>query len=175
MPVLSKIFAQKPDILNLNGSNPGDCGLILKQARQMGYKGLIVKIGGPGTPEMLKVAGKDLMEGFIYYSPINPDDQNIIEITKKYDKKFPPPMNGFTPQFYDGTLWLFEAIKKAGTVTDTEKIKAALEGLTFNGVYTGRMSWTGKEVYGIDHQVKFPFYVMVVKGGKETVLGKVNP
>lgn len=175
MPVLSKIFAQKPDILNLNGSNPGDCGLILKQARQMGYKGLIVKIGGPGTPEMLKVAGKDLMEGFIYYSPINPDDQKIIEINKKYDKKFPPPMNGFTPQFYDGTLWLFEAIKKAGTVSDTEKVKAALEGLTFNGVYTGRMSWTGKETYGIDHQVKFPFYVMVVKDGKETVLGRVNP
>ncbi len=175
MPVLSKIFAQKPDILNLNGSNPGDCGLILKQARQMGYKGLIVKIGGPGTPEMLKVAGKDLMEGFIYYSPINPDDQNIIEVNKKYDKKFPPPMNGFTPQFYDGTLWLFEAIKKAGTITDTTKVKAALEGLTFNGVYTGRMSWTGKETYGIDHQVKFPFYVMVVKGGKETVLGKIAP
>jgi branched-chain amino acid transport system substrate-binding protein len=175
MPVLSKIFAQKPDILNLNGSNPGDCGLILKQARQMGYKGLIVKIGGPGTPEMLKVAGKDFMEGFIYYSPINPDDKNIIEIIKKYDKKFPPPMNGFTPQFYDGTMWLFEAIKKAGTITDTEKVKAALERLTFNGVYTGRMSWTGKETYGIDHQVKFPFYVMVVKGGKETVLSKVNP
>lgn len=175
MPVLSKIFAQKPDILNLNGSNPGDCGLILKQARQMGYKGLIVKIGGPGTPEMLKVAGKDLMEGFVYYSPINPDDQNIIEVNKKYNKKFPPPMNGFTPQFYDGTLWLFEAIKKAGTITDTAKVKAALEGLTFNGVYTGRMSWTGKETYGIDHQVKFPFYVMVVKGGKETVLSKVNP
>ena len=175
MPVLNKVFAQKPDVLNLDGSNPGDCGLIVKQARQMGYKGLIIKTGGPGTPEMLKVAGKDLMEGFIYYSPINPDDPKIQEITKKYNKKFPPPMNGFTPQFYDGTLWLFEAIKKAATLTDTEKIRQTLEGLSFDGVYTGRMSWTGKETYGIDHQVKFPFYVMVVKGGKEVVLGKVTP
>ncbi len=175
MPMLNKIFALKPDVLNLDGSNPGDCGLILKQARQMGYKGLIIKTGGPGTPEMLKVAGKDLMEGFIYYSPINPEDPKIIEINKKYEKKFPPPMNGFTPQFYDGTLWLFAAIKKAGTVTDTDKIRQTLENVTFDGVYTGRMSWTGKEVYGIDHQVKFPFYVMTVKGGKEVVLGKVTP
>ncbi|MGE5253905.1 MAG: ABC transporter substrate-binding protein, partial [Planctomycetaceae bacterium] len=73
MPILNKIFALKPDALNLDGSNPGDCGLIVKQARQMGYKGMIIKVGGPGTPEMLKVAGKDFMEGFIYYSPINPD------------------------------------------------------------------------------------------------------
>jgi branched-chain amino acid transport system substrate-binding protein len=175
MPVLNKIFALKPDVLNLDGSNPGDCGLIVKQARQMGFKGLIIKVGGPGTPEMLKVAGKELMEGFIYYSPINPDDPKIQEINKKYNAKFPPPMNGFTPQFYDGTLWLFEAIKKAGTLTDTEKVKAALESLSFDGVYTGRMSWTGKETYGIDHQVKFPFYVMVVKDGKEVVLGKATP
>ncbi|MGA2465300.1 MAG: ABC transporter substrate-binding protein [Thermodesulfobacteriota bacterium] len=175
MPVLNKIFALKPDVLNLDGSNPGDCGLIVKQARQMGFKGLIIKVGGPGTPEMLKVAGKELMEGFIYYSPINPDDPKIQEINKKYNAKFPPPMNGFTPQFYDGTLWLFEAIKKAGTLTDTEKVKAALESLSFDGVYTGRMSWTGKEAYGIDHQVKFPFYVMVVKDGKEVVLGKATP
>jgi len=175
MPILNKVFALKPDVLNLDGSNPGDCGLIVKQARQMGYKGMIIKVGGPGTPEMLKVAGKDFMEGFIYYSPINPDDPKIQEITKKYNAKFPPPMNGFTPQFYDGTLWLFEAIKKAGTLTDTEKVKAALEGLSFNGVYTGAMSWTGKADYGIDHQVKFPFYVMVVKDGKEVVLGRVTP
>jgi branched-chain amino acid transport system substrate-binding protein len=175
MPVLNKIFALKPDVLNLDGSNPGDCGLIVKQARQMGFKGLIIKVGGPGTPEMLKVAGKELMEGFIYYSPINPDDPKIQEINKKYNAKFPPPMNGFTPQFYDGTLWLFEAIKKAGTLADTEKVRQALEGLSFDGVYTGRMSWTGKETYGIDHQVKFPFYVMVVKDGRETVLGRATP
>jgi branched-chain amino acid transport system substrate-binding protein len=61
MPILNKVFSQKPDVLNLDGSNPGDCGLIVKQARQMGYKGLIIKVGGPGTPEMLKVAGKELM------------------------------------------------------------------------------------------------------------------
>ncbi|HYB21588.1 MAG TPA: ABC transporter substrate-binding protein [Thermodesulfobacteriota bacterium] len=175
MPILNKIFAQKPDVLNLDGSNPGDCGLIVKQARQMGFKGFIIKVGGPGTPEMLKVAGKDFMEGFIYYSPINPDDPKTQEINKKYNAKFPPPMNGFTPQFYDGTLWLFEAIKKAGTITDTEKIRQTLEGLSFHGVYTGPMSWTGKEDYGIAHQVKFPFYIMVVKDGKEVVLGKGTP
>jgi hypothetical protein len=54
-------------------------------------------------------------------------------------------------------------------------VKAALESLSFNGVYTGAMSWTGKTDYGIDHQVKFPFYVMVVKNGKEVVLGKATP
>jgi len=175
MPILSKTFVQNPDALNLDGSNPGDCGLILKQARQMGYKGKIIKTGGPGTPEMLKVAGKDLMEGFIYYSPINPDYPKIKEITKKYESKFPPPMNGFTPQFYDGTGWLFEAMKKAGTVTDTEKVKQALENSTFEGIYTGPMSWVGKEFYGIDHQVKFPFYVMAVRDGREVVLGRVVP
>ena len=175
MPLLNKAFAQKPDVFNLNGCNPGDAGLILKQARQMGFKGMIIKVGGPGTPEMLKVAGKELMEGFMYYSPINPDAPVIKEMIKKYEAKFPPPMNGFMPQFYDGTMWLLEAVKKAGTVTDTDRVREVFEKLSYDGKCTGRMSWTGKQMYGIDHQVKFPFYVMQVKGGQEVMVGKVVP
>jgi branched-chain amino acid transport system substrate-binding protein len=175
MPLLSRLFAQKPDAIDIDGAAPGDGGNIVKQVRQMGFNGLISRVGGPGTPEMIKIAGPKFSENVVYYSPIDPYAPAIVALKKRYEAKFPPPMNAFTPQFYDGTLWLFDAMKRAGTVTDTESVMHALEHSTYEALSTGLMQWTGKDTYGINRQVKFPFYVCEVKDGKEVVLGKVAP
>lgn len=174
-PLLTRAVASRPDAIDLDGSNPGDAGLMVKQLREMGYTGLIIKTGGPGTPEMLGIAGAAAMEGYIYYSPMNPDDPKVMELNKRYEAKYPPPMNGFTPSFYDGARLLFSCIEKAGTVENTDAVKEALENTTsFEGL-SGTMTWSGKESYGINHQLVFPFYVGKVQGGKETIIAKVNP
>src|SRR3546814_8203582 len=78
-------------------------------------------------------------------------------------------MNGFSPAFYDGTNMLFEAMKRAGTVTDTDAVRKAMEGIKdFHGAL-GTLNWTGQEVYGINHQLNAPFYVAEVVGGKEVI------
>jgi branched-chain amino acid transport system substrate-binding protein len=45
---------------------------------------------------------------------------------------------------------------------ELEKIK------TFSGVL-GELSWTGKAMYGSDHQLNAPFYVAEVKDGQEVI------
>ena len=175
MPLLSRAFAQQLDALDIDGAAPGDGGLMVKQSRQMGFNKLITRVGGPGTPEMIKIAGPKFSENVVYYSPIDPYAPEVVKLSKRYDAKFPPPMNGFTPQFYDGTLWLFQAIKKAGTVTDTDKVMEALANSSYEGRCTGPMSWIGKATYGIDRQVKFPFYACEVKDGRESVIAKITP
>ena len=42
VPLLTKLLASKPDILDLDGTTPGDSGVILKQARQMNAKVFII-------------------------------------------------------------------------------------------------------------------------------------
>jgi len=141
----------------------------------MRYNGMIIRVGGPGTQEMIKIAGPKFSENVVYYSPIDPNGAEILKLKKRYEAKFPPPMNAFTPQFYDGTLWLFQAIKQAGTITDTDKVKDALANSTFEGPATGHMTWTGQETYGINRQVKFPFYVCEIRDGQEVVLERIVP
>ncbi|MCK4827575.1 ABC transporter substrate-binding protein, partial [bacterium] len=40
-PVLSKMLPKKPDAIILNSITPGDTALVLQQARQLGYKGIL--------------------------------------------------------------------------------------------------------------------------------------
>jgi branched-chain amino acid transport system substrate-binding protein len=39
LPILTRVVAVKPDIIDFDGSTPADSGVILKQARQIGYAG----------------------------------------------------------------------------------------------------------------------------------------
>jgi branched-chain amino acid transport system substrate-binding protein len=57
---------------------------------------------------------------------------------------------------------LVEAMKKAGTVDDVAKVRAALEGFTYDGLWKIRYDKTGEEVFNFD-------IVDVQKGGKVTV------
>jgi branched-chain amino acid transport system substrate-binding protein len=64
---------------------------------------------------------------------------------------------------------MFEAMRRAGTVTDTNKIRNELEKIAdFPGVL-GKLSWTGKSNYGVDHQLAVPFYVAEIRNGVEVI------
>ena len=57
---------------------------------------------------------------------------------------------------------LVEAMKKAGTVDDVAKVRAALEGFTYDGLWKIRFDKTGEEIFNFD-------IVDVQKGGKIAV------
>ena len=58
IPTLSRILAGA-DALEIGGAAPTTAGLILKQARELGYKGPVFVTGGDVTAELVKVAGKN--------------------------------------------------------------------------------------------------------------------
>ncbi len=86
-----------------------------------------------------------------------------------YFTKYKKRMNGFSPAFYDGTHMLFQAMAAAGTTTDTDKVRVALENIKdFKGML-GTLNWTGNEVYGAAHQISAPFYIARVQDGQEVI------
>lgn len=172
VPLLTRIMASGVDAIELDGNSPTTAGLIVKQAREIGYTGLIIRTGGPATQEIVNVAGKDAAEGLIVHTPIDPQLASLKGYIDRYETKYKQPMNGFSPFFYDGVHMLFRAMQKAGTVNDTDKVRAALEEIDeYDGVL-GKLRWTGKEVYGINHQVDAPFYVAEVKNGEEVIIAR---
>ena len=169
MPLLTRLIAKGVDAIELDGNAPGTAGLIVKQARELGFKGAIIRSGGPATSEIVNVAGTSAANGMLVNTPINPANAAVKAYADRYFAKFKKRMNGFSPAFYDGTHMLLQAMATAGTTTDTDKVRVALENTKdFKGIL-GTLNWTGAEVYGIAHQISAPFYIARVQDGQEVV------
>ncbi|MNS63869.1 Leucine-, isoleucine-, valine-, threonine-, and alanine-binding protein precursor [compost metagenome] len=169
VPMLTRMMARGIDAIELDGNSPTTAGLIVKQARELGFEGRIVRTGGPATQEIVNVAGKQATEGMLVHTPIDPELPATQAYAARYAAKYKHPMNGFSPAFYDGTNMLFEAMRRAGTVDDTDRVRAEMEKLDGFDGSLGKLSWTGQAMYGINHQLNAPFYVAEVKDGREVI------
>lgn len=166
-PLITRLMAAGIDGFDINFNAPGEAGLMVKQARQIGFDKTILQMGGPSVPEIIEVAGKQA-EGFISYEMVDFDSPTVQPFVKAYAAKYGAGiMNSQTPAFYNATKILFEAIRRAGTVEDTTKVRDAVEKIAGYdaGIY-GPVRWTGMANYGVDHQLALPFYVVEVKNGK---------
>ncbi len=169
VPLITRVIAFGVDAIDLDGLAPPTAGLIVKQARELGFKGTFIRTGGPATQEIVNVAGAAAAEGMTVASFIDPASPPIKAYADRYRTKYGKEMNGFSPAFYDGTHMLLSAISKTGNTADTDAVRGALEGIKgFKGI-VGTLDWTGKEAYGINHQIAAPFLISEVKDGKEVI------
>lgn len=176
VPLLNRVLQKKPEIIELDGTAPGDAGLIVKQARQLGYENLIVQTGGPGIEQIMNVAGK-LAEGFLSYNIFDPDDpnpevQNFIKAFKA--KGYPGVINPYCPVMYNAAMMLFDTIEKANSL-DTETVRMALLKTAGYETMFGPIRWTGEKTYGINQQIMTPFYISQVKDGKIVTYERILP
>jgi branched-chain amino acid transport system substrate-binding protein len=167
VPVLTRLL-MTADALEIGGNSPTTAGLILKQARELGYRGPVFVTGGDVAAEAVKVAGKEAAEGVYVHLPIDTGLPDTAAYVARFKAKNGPNMNGFSPFFYAGLQMLFTAMQKAGTVEDTTKIATTLEGLSDVPTAMGKAGWTGEKQYGIKHQIDLPFYVGQIKDGVVT-------
>lgn len=170
-PLLTRLIAQGVDAIELDGNAPATAGQIVKQARDMGFDGTIVRTGGPATAEILAVAGAEAADGIYFHSPFNPELEASEQFLARYKDEYGDDanFNGFTPSFYDAARMLFAAIEEAGSVKDTDEVRDALASMEFAGLQ-GELSWTGEEVYGIDRQISGPFYILQLNDGEEEIV-----
>lgn len=170
IPLLTRIVAQGVDAIELDGNSPVTAGQIVQQARDVGFEGIIIRTGGPATQDIVNVAGVEATEGMFVHSAFNPKVKAAAAYRDRYTATYGDAMNGFSPFFYDGTKMLLQAMQDAGTVEDTEAVKTAMENITdYQGVL-GTMNWTGKDKYGIAHQLDSPFYIARVEDGNEVIV-----
>lgn len=176
-PLLTRMLSQKVDIFELNSNAPGEAGLLVKQARQLGYQGVIIQSGGPGIEEVVKVAG-DLANGFLSYDIFDAKDPGVTKFVSAYQAKWKEPINAYAPIMYNSAKLLFEALTKAGDVNDTDKIRAAVEALEGQDTLFGKVKWVGDQPpfpYGIKHQLLTNFYISEVKNGAYAPIEKITP
>ena len=175
VPMLTRLLGAGIDGIELDGNSPTTAGQIVQQARDIGFDGVIIRTGGPATQEIINVAGASAAEGMLVHSGIDASIPSVKGYVERYEKTYGDTMNGFSPYFYDGTKMLFAAMQKAGTVTDTAKVRDALAATKDYSGVLGTLNWTGKDAYGIAHQIDAPFYVAKVVNGKEEIVARCTP
>lgn len=172
-PILTKVISMQPDVIETDGSAPVDVGLIVKQARQLNYKGLITKIGGAGTGEVIRVAGAEYSEGFLYQTSADMADPKVKRLEAAFAAKYKDPFNALLIPAYDISLMLFGAIGKAQS-TDARKVAPVLADLKGNGTF-GPIVFGGQATYGIKRQPLYPFFLGRVEKGQEKIVTKLHP
>jgi branched-chain amino acid transport system substrate-binding protein len=165
---VTRILAAKPDVVDTASSPPGDAGVIVKQLRLAGFTGAIGRLGGPGTDEIIRVAGGiDVLKDFFWFETVPTDDPKVREIDAEYKKLLGKDPVGGTAVWADlpAARMTLKAVSIAGT-DDAKAVAAALRTLPVDDPNIGKGYWTGKKQYGIAQELNFPFGVGIIKDGK---------
>lgn len=171
-PLLTRILASDAEAIELDGNSPQTAGLIVKQARELGWDKPIIRTGGDATADIIAIAGAQLAEGVYVHQPIDPAKPETKNYIDRWNTAYKTEMNGFSPFFYVNLQMLFQAMKDAGSVEDSTKVRDAMLALKEFPSALGPVSWTGKELFGINHQLDAPFYIGQIKNGKSEIVAR---
>lgn len=121
---MSKVLVSNPDVIFVGGPSEAT-GLVIKQARELGYKGGFILIDQARIDEAAQVAGGlEVMEGAIGVMPLSMREgaENFI---KRFNEANPGRIVGTEMALsYISIYSLLEAMKLAGTTTDAAAIRA---------------------------------------------------
>ncbi len=179
-PILSKAIAAKADMILIGLGNPGNVALIIKQARELGWKGPMgMTQGSIGAPSSaVKIAGQ-AAEGFVYCTPCHADPRYLSEAQKEsmayYLKRWGEP---FIADFFLGFMQLsplLQAIQRAGTFDPDEVAKVLETGEFVVQGWKLHYVSTPDTYKGRPRSMVFPFPVQTIKGGKNVLIDLIVP
>jgi branched-chain amino acid transport system substrate-binding protein len=128
--IMAKIADAKPDLVYLPDYY-NIVNLATKQAKEKGITAPFMGGDGWDSADLDKVAA----DGGYFTNHYSPDDPRpeVQDFRKAFEAKYNKTPDALAALAYDATGLMLEAIKAAGS-DDTDKVKAALEGINFKGV-----------------------------------------
>ena len=174
-PLLTKVIAMKPDIIDLAAGAPATSGIIVRQARELGYKGRFVKTGGSGLREILDAAGAENAEGTINVLWADASNEGFRRVAAAYKARQGQEPNELIAPVYDGVSIMLQAIGKAGTVTDTAKVAESFgKVFPYKTLQGDEIKLEGVNINGIHREVNSVSFIGAIKNGQIAVVGRVQ-
>jgi branched-chain amino acid transport system substrate-binding protein len=175
-PLLTKVLATRPEIIELASTAPATAGLIVRQARDLGYKGLFVKNSGAAVSEIVATAGNAGAEGVISLHFADPGSDGYKRLAVEFKKAFNQMPDDLIVVYYDGANALLQAIQKGGDVNDTAKVSSAFFTKVFpmKSIQGGELTLGGKGKLGDENQIITVSYISVIKNGAPVIVGSVK-
>ena len=167
---LLRVKDMKPDALVIWGSNPGP-SIVLKNAMDLGLK-LPVFLGyGNGTRSFIANTGPAAEGVYVTAMPIiapetlpeGPQKKLLTDFEAKYRAKYGVPPDVAAGHTIDSVLILNEALKTIKGPLSHEKLRDAIEAVSFCGA-NGCRQFTPEDHRGYGE--KFATVLMQIRGGK---------
>ena len=124
---VSKVLSEDPDVMFVGGASE-PTGLVVRQARELGFKGGFILMDQAKMDEVAKVSGGiKSLEGSVGVVPL---DKYENEGAKLFLEKWQEDHNGVatseTAYNYFAMYLIAQAMQEAGTVDDAKAIRAAI-------------------------------------------------
>ncbi len=134
--------------------------LLIKQLRQIGFRGTIAVGDGSNNAKLIEIGGKATEGIYCFSNPTADYLPGAKQFTMDYKKQFNQAPGAYSPLSYDGMFLMVDAIKRAGS-TDQKAIINALKGTDdFKGI-AGSISFTNQNTLATSN-----FVVLKVQGGR---------
>lgn len=165
-PILTKLLALKPDMINTSASPTASMGLIAKQARELGFKGYFYNPSAPVEAKpVLDIAGASADGILVPRVWANPP-KKVEDLANRYKAKYKEDMINTYPEVYAAIPWIALAMQKAGVVDDTKLISRTIADIKYPNHPYGEAEWCGEKYFGIKRQVAYPLPLSIMKNGK---------
>ena len=186
MPFLNRMLSKNPDIIDCGGMPPGDAALFCKQARSLGYKGLMTDISPCSAVDMMRVASQADLEGFLstqiaLQAPLV--SQTILDLPGREKAKYGTAYGVTWTNWGAGNIFT-QLIQRAGSVdpTDVKKVLDDSSQVFDYPAFTGvsKAVWGGPVAesyypgYG-SHQIVIPYVISMIQNGQDTNAQLVTP
>ncbi len=180
-PFITAILKHKPDAITIEHSGPDQMALMVKAARELGFKGPIMSLGSASPVFILAGAGAgncyDVMCNQAYAGDPKAPDM-MKEVKKRWEKKYAgEPFVDDALMPWDEVWVLAQAIEKAQSL-EPEKVMKTLEGMSTPGTLKttfGPGHMGGLKTLGVNRMLVRPLPVTVIQGDKIRMVEWVTP
>jgi len=170
-PVMSRVVAKQPDLIVLSGVAPANAPLLIKAARQQGYRGLLSTETAQDANVLKEGAGR-LANGFISVGGASNEQirsremEEFIELYKDHVGEW----NDEAGTKVYALEMILQTLAAAGprAVEDVEVFKRAIPGLRYKNPFlkeTKDLTFVGTPFFGQKRQIGVPMVVNVYQDG----------
>ena len=171
-PVMSRVVRQNPDLIVLSGVAPADAPLLIRTARELGYKGLLSTETAQDAKILTEVAGK-AANGFISVGGASTPDirsSYMEEFVKRYVKVAGEWNDEAGTKVYALEV-ILRTLSLAGpkAITDTEVYKQAIPKFQIKNPFlkdAKMLKYVGSAYFTQSRQIGVPMVVNVFEDGK---------
>ena len=156
--ILISVKSKDPELVFFGGIYP-EAGLLVKQAKELGFNAPFMSGDGTIDPKFIEIAGAAAAEGT--YLTFSPDPKNIPSakgFIEKYRAKY-GEIGPYSIYAYDAANILLNAIKEANS-TEGKAVIEKLHSMEFN-VALGKIKFDEKGDVTVS-----PYVVWITKNGK---------
>jgi len=156
--ILISVKSKNPELVFFGGIYP-EAGLLVKQAKELGFNAPFMSGDGTIDPKFIEIAGSSAAEGT--YLTFSPDPNNIPSargFIEKYRAKY-GEIGPYSIYAYDAANILLDAVKAANT-TEGKAVIDKLHSMEFN-VALGKIKFDAKGDVAVS-----PYVVWITRNGK---------